>query len=259
MDKSIDDIKKNLLKDISDAEYVLIGIGDEIQYDWNRMADSKRYSELSDDSANDDLIPFFQKIILKQDHIEKIDKAYDNLSVLIKDKDYFIVSTLIDDIIFDHDFDTHRIVTPCGGYRKLQCSQNTEHPIIDIPLEYMERAERYFSGETDERPEKIVCAECGAPLVMNQIGAQTYNEKGYLDQWKKYMSWLQNTINHKICVIELGEGMRFPSVIRFPFEKVAIYNLKSRFYRVNEKLYQINHDAAARSEAVQCNSINFLN
>ena len=66
MDKSIDDIKKNLLKDISDAEYVLIGIGDEIQYDWNRMADSKRYSELSDDSANDDLIPFFQKIILKQ-------------------------------------------------------------------------------------------------------------------------------------------------------------------------------------------------
>ena len=64
MDKSIDDIKKNLLKDISDAEYVLIGIGDEIQYDWNRMADSKRYSELSDDSANDDLIPFFQKIIL---------------------------------------------------------------------------------------------------------------------------------------------------------------------------------------------------
>ena len=59
MDKSIDDIKKNLLKDISDAEYVLIGIGDEIQYDWNRMADSKRYSELSDDSANDDLIPFF--------------------------------------------------------------------------------------------------------------------------------------------------------------------------------------------------------
>ena len=87
MDKSIDDIKKNLLKDISDAEYVLIGIGDEIQYDWNRMADSKRYSELSDDSANDDLIPFFQKIILKQDHIEKIDKAYDNLSVLIKDKE----------------------------------------------------------------------------------------------------------------------------------------------------------------------------
>ena len=257
MEKS-ENIADSLRSDICDADYVLIGIGEELQFDWNKMADDKRYSDLADSSENNDILQFFQKLIIERAHSEIIDKAYDNLLSLLDGKNYFIVSTLIDDIIYNHDFDHARIVSPCGGFRALQCSCSKEHPICDIPDGYMKKISDYYDGNVLIRPEILKCSECGAPLMMNQIGTQYYNEKGYLDQWKTYLAWLQGTINHNVCVIEFGEGLRFPTVIRMPFEKIALYNLKSRFYRINEKLYQINHDAAQRSTAVQCNALEFL-
>lgn len=257
MDKDIDEISSDLIADIRNSEYVLVGIGEEMQYDWKLLDQDDRFRELSDKS-DDQLTQFVQKYMIDSYQNEMLDRAYDSILKLVSGKDYFIVSTLIDDLIFRYGFDTSRVVTPCGGYRMLQCSGDVCHDLSDIPEGYMESVKNYYKGVADNVPETLICKECGKPLTMNQIGATHYDERGYQDQWKNYMNWLQKTINHSICVLELGEGLRFPTVIRFPFEKVAIYNLKSKFYRVNEKLYQINHDASERSVSVKCNALGFM-
>ena len=53
---------------------------------------------------------------------------------------------------------------------------------------------------------------------------------------------MQGTINKKLCILELGVDLTFPSVIRWPFEKVAFYNQKADFIRVNERLYHMSEE-----------------
>ena len=258
MEKNFDIVCADISETIRKSDFVLIGLGEELQYDWNTMSENKRYNEIAERQENEHIIQFCQKYLIEKTHDGAIDKAYDNLLSLLNGKNYFIVSTLIDDIIYSHGFDNERIVTPCGGYKKLQCSFNADHDIKDIPAGYMKHVADYFEGIRDDIPEKLNCPECGHSLIMNQIGIENYAEKGYLARWKNYMEWLMGTVNHSICIIELGEGIRFPSVIREPFEKMVIFNLKSKFYRINEKLYQVSDGISERSSTVACSALKFM-
>ena len=83
-------------------------------------------------------------------------------------------------------------------------------------------------------------------------------EAGYLEQWRLYTKWLQGTLNHKLFVLELGVGMRFPSVIRWPFEKVAFFNQKAYLCRVHEKLYQLTKELAEKGCGISKNAIDWL-
>mgnify|MGYP003307054933 CR=1 FL=1 len=64
---------------------------------------------------------------------------------------------------------------------------------------------------------------------MNHIGAKKYSEEGYLKKWNLYMKWLQGSLNRNIRILELGVGMKYPSVIRWSFEKVTLINNKAKF------------------------------
>ena len=68
--------------------------------------------------------------------------------------------------------------------------------------------------------ERIV-APCGSDAAGNVVTDEEYDESMYLPQWEVYTKWLQNTLNHKLCILELGVGFAYPSVVRFPFEKIA--------------------------------------
>ena len=103
-----------------------------------------------------------------------------------------------------------------------------------------------------------VCAECSAPLWFNQISAPEYREEGYLPQWQKYTRWLMGTLNRKLCILELGVGMQFLQIIRFPFEKVAYVNQKAYFYRVHSRLYQLTEELKGKGVSVPQNPVDFL-
>ena len=103
-----------------------------------------------------------------------------------------------------------------------------------------------------------VCAECTKPLWFNQIGTPDYQEEGYLPQWRLYAKWLQGTLNRQLLVLELGVGMQFPQIIRFPFEKAAFFNQKARFFRVHSRLYQLTEELKERGVSVAQDPADFL-
>ena len=80
-----------------------------------------------------------------------------------------------------------------------------------------------------------------------------------MQDWESYMKWLQGTLNKKLLVLELGVGLQFPSVIRWPFEKIANLNKKAKFYRINEKLYQLTEELSEKGIAISENAIDWLN
>lgn len=80
------------------------------------------------------------------------------------------------------------------------------------------------------------------------------NEK----RWNEYTQWLQMTLNKDMLLIELGVGFELPTLVRWPFEKIALYNNKAYLYRVNEIFPQLPDDIAKKGEAVKSSVDDFL-
>ena len=95
-------------------------------------------------------------------------------------------------------------------------------------------------------------------LIFNNILSEGYVEEEYLEQWEKYMKWLQGTVNRKLCVLELGVGMLYPTVIRWPFEKVVYFNQKSNIFRIHSKLYQLTEEIKDRGYKNRKKPMDFL-
>lgn len=193
--------KQEILEKLKDAQKVLVGIGPE----WEK------------------------------------DTAYEELFELIKDKDYFVVTTLTDGAIYNTGFDKKRITAPCGNVHWRQCSKSCTKDI----------------WEEGEVPDDI-CPHCGAPLTGNTIKAEKYIEEGYLPSWRAYTKWQTETLNRNLVILELGEGFATPTVMRWPFEKIVFFNKKAKLYRINETLYQIPKEAEERAEGMKENSVEFV-
>lgn len=261
--KIMDRERLELKEKIQDAELVLVGLGEECQYDWNALLQDERYREIEKETRNDEryvwIAPFLQKMILRRGREERWDQAYRILRKMLEEKNYFIVSLCMDDYLYDADFDEKKVVAPCGGFRMMQCDKNCAGKLSDMPEENYEAVLRYYRGELPlSALKEPVCGLCGEKLRFNQLGVGRYAEEGYLEQWNSYTKWLQGTVNKKLCVLELGAGMAYPGIIRFPFEKVVYYNRKAFLYRVHPKLYQSGEEIADRSRGIAENPIDFL-
>ena len=114
------------------------------------------------------------------------------------------------------------------------------------------------TGEDIVEIKKPVCINCKKNLVFNNVNMCHYAEEGYLDQWNQYTKWLQGTVNRKLCVVELGVGMQFPTVIRWPFEKIVFFNQKSNLFRIHSKLYQLTEEIKERGFSLKENSTDFI-
>lgn len=217
----MENVKTEVMEKIKEAQKVLIGIGKE----WALRDDEKdiRFCHLTDPSQAD------------------LKAAYEALYDLIKEKDYYIVTTLTDGAVYEMPFDKNRIVAPCGNIHWRQCSKACTKDI----------------WEESEMPDDV-CPHCKAPLTGNTIKAETYIEEGYLPRWKDYKKWQTGTINRSLVILELGEGFATPTVMRWPFEKIIYFNRKSRLYRINESFYQLPKEAEERGVSVHENSVRWM-
>lgn len=168
-------------------------------------------------------------------------EAYAALAKLIDGKDYFIVTDNTDAAIFESALDPERMVAPCGNDTWRQCRDACTKDI----------------WEPGEVPDGI-CPHCGAPLISNTVEAGTYIEEGYLPRWNEYKLWLARTLNKRLLILELGVDFRYPTVIRWPFEKTAFVNEKAKLYRVNGSFSQISEELRGKAEPVAANSVEFI-
>ena len=255
--------KTQILKEkIADAELVLIGIGEEFNESFSRINQYPRLLKGLDEIDSDESIawavPFLEKVYLEQEGEAETVQAYRKLYELVKEKNYFVVTTCIDGHIENAGFNSEKIVQPCGKYKKLQCSEKCCSDLRDATETVVDITNRLESSERLKGIEQPVCPHCGKPMAFNNIMSENYVEEGYLPQWEKYTKWLQGTVNKKICILELGAGMQFPSIIRWPFEKVAFYNQKASFFRINEKLYQLTEEIGGKGISIERNAREYL-
>lgn len=227
-----------IIQKIKEAEIILVGIGEELAFPYeNEML------YLENNKKNEiiwkDRLKYYHDLEegIWSEEKKKYLEIYKKLGKILKGKDYFILTTNIDALIFYSDLEKNKIAAPCGDIRRQQC-HDMSHGVWKV--------------------EEENCPICNRPGSPNIIQSKPYNEIGYQMQWEVYKKWLQKTINKKIVLLELGEGFQTPTVIRWPFEKIAFINQKAYFYRVNEKFPQISAELSEKGEAIKENGIDFI-
>ncbi len=246
---------------IEEAQLVLVGVGEEFagkEY----LIKNPRYlqveNELKDNKEYIWILPYIQYLCLKNNDI--LNNAIKKLTTLLKDKNYFIVTTCMNGLLEKGGFKENRMVAPCGGFGKIQCTNGECDMICDTPEGVYKQIEDYFNGKIGL--DEIcfgTCEKCNGKMEFNSLYAESYKESGYMDMWNLYTKWLQGTLNKKLCVLELGVSLDYPSVIRFPFEKIAFFNQKAEFIRIHEKLYQLSDEIGEKGISHKENAVAFLN
>ena len=190
---------------------------------------------------------------------DRVAGALEKLADFLKDKNYFVISTCIDENIKKAAFDVERIVEPCGNYKMLQCSAKCTSELYPSK-EFSDLVNQaILDGVGLDSLEIPTCPVCGKPLAFNNILCESnYIEDGYQVQWGRYTKWLQMTLNKKLCILELGVEMNLPNIIRWPFEKVAFYNQKASFFRINKTLYQLTEELGEKGVSISENAVEFL-
>ena len=242
---------------VSEADMVLVGLGEE----WVLTEEAIRkdlehknkllyemYSVAIKDEAYRETVPLLTAYYYKNFIPETLQEAYKNMLQMLEGKNYFVVTLCTDDKIYRSNIKPDRIVAPCGSYSFLQCEDVCTEDIYSIE-DYREELEKGIIP---------ICSKCGKSLIMNHIGAKKYSEEGYLKKWSTYMKWFQGSLNKNIRILELGVGMKYPSVIRWPFERVTLINNKAKFMRVHERLFQLTEDIKDKGISIEENPIDFL-
>lgn len=158
---------------------------------------------------------------------------YKQLYEVVKEKDYFVLTTNVDHQFQKAGFQTERIFATQGDYGNIQCEKGCHPKIYD--------AEDLFYQMDQARHNCIIpsymvpkCPVCGGNMTMHLRCDQYFVED---ENWHKaaehYQNFLKKMENKKGVLLELGVGFNTPTIIRFPFEKMVHENKNLSLIRLN--------------------------
>ena len=150
--------------------------------------------------------------------------TYKKLFELVKDKDYFVITTNVDHQFQKAGFDKKRLFYTQGDYGLWQCSEPCHNKTYDNE----ETVRAMFEQQKDMRiPTELIphCPVCGKPMSMNLRADDTFVEdEGWHDAAGRYNDFLQAHEGQHILFMELGVGMNTPVIIKIPFMQMTAQN-----------------------------------
>lgn len=255
-----------ILDRIREADMVLVGLGEDFN-DRKRLKDCPGYLSGCKGLEEADcrwLFPAWLDYCSRKWKDDAMIQALEKLSELLKDKNYFVAADSVNSVIAEVSWKPGRLVMPCGSSLWKQCEHGCESVLAEVEEKDRKNLETAFDRLSEGDffpgliPELGACPQCGGRMILNNIYAKAYNENGYLQNWKLYTRWLQGTLNRNLLILELGVGMDFPTVLRWPFEKAAFFNRKAYLCRVHENLYQLTEELSGKGCGISQNAIDWL-
>ena len=242
----MDDRTKEILQKIEEAEYVLVGLGQEFDME-NLLQANPEYGKVREQLQENNalwLLPYVEEHLREQQLPkieEEIRQGLNKLASVLEKKSYFVVSSSTSPIPAQIPWKKmllkkERYVSPCGDFRKKQCPDGCEEGITEVTETDRENLQHCYEELRAGKfltPNLGKCPKCGKNMILNNVYAAKYDEKGYLENWTTYQTWLQNTLNHKLVLLEIGEGNRFPSIIKNPFQRIALFQQKADLYCID--------------------------
>lgn len=159
---------------------------------------------------------------------------YKNIYELVKDKNYYVITTNADGQTQKSQLDSNKIWAMQGNYDSFQCVIPCKNDTI---YKNEEMVEKMVSSIKDDLKidKKFIprCPNCKNYLIPNLRADGDFIEKPHMVKQKEYYQFINDNSDKKIVFIELGVGFNTPGIIRFPFEKFTYKLQKATLIRMN--------------------------
>lgn len=159
--------------------------------------------------------------------------VYENLYELVKDRDYFVITTNVDHCFQKAGFDKKRLFYTQGDYGLFQCSV----PCCQTTYDNREIIGRMVKEQKDMRiPSELlpICPVCGKPLTMNLRSDDKFVEdEGWHKAALRYDDFIRRHKKLHILLLELGVGYNTPAIIKYPFWRLTAQNPKAVYACIN--------------------------
>jgi len=159
--------------------------------------------------------------------------TYKILYQIMKNKNYFILTTNVDHQFQKAGFDKQRLFYTQGDYGLFQCSEPCHaktydnENIIKNMLEFQEN----MKIPSDLIPK---CPVCGKPMTMNLRSDDSFAEDtGWHKAAVNYHHFLEENQGRHILFLELGVGYNTPVIIKYPFWKMTKQNPNAVYANLN--------------------------
>lgn len=176
---------------------------------------------------------YWSRYIYINHYMDVDNGTYKGLFKLVKDKDYFVLTTNVDHQFQKAGFDKHRLFYTQGDYGLFQCSQPCCQETYDNEecIQDMLKTQKNMRIPTELIPH---CPKCGKPMTMNLRADDTFvQDKGWYRAAERYEEFLRRHKNLHILFLELGVGYNTPVIIKYSFWQMTAKNSKAVYACVN--------------------------
>ena len=159
--------------------------------------------------------------------------VYDNLLKLLKDKNYFVITTNVDHQFQKAGFDKQRLFYTQGDYGLLQCAKPCHQKTYDN-----EKVIKKMMAQQEDMhiPTELVpkCPVCGGKMIPNLRSDETFVEdEGWHAASQRYTDFLTRHKDGRVLFLDLGSGGNTPIIFKIPFIKMTMQNPQATYATVN--------------------------
>lgn len=173
---------------------------------------------------------------------------YGELLHLVKDRNYFVITTNVDAQFRKAGFDADKIFEVQGDYGLMQCAVGCQ-PKVYSDKETVKTILEH-SHDLTVAPEYVpVCPVCGGNMDVHVRKNQYFVQDADWDKAaERYEDFMRRYADHgRVVLLELGIGFNTPAIIRYPFEQVTFHNPKATLIRLNSEYPHGPQETAART------------
>ena len=197
--------------------------------------------------------------------------TYDALFDLVREKDYFVLTTNVDHCFQKASFDKKRLFYTQGDYGLFQCTKPCCQKTWDneAVIRQMILAQGYKIGKQNELvlpegkalamavPTELLpkCPNCGRPLTMNLRSDDTFVEdEGWKAAAAEYETWLTAHQQDQMVYLEIGVGYNTPGIVKYNFWQQVYQNPKAIYACLNLEEEPVPNEIKAQSIVISGDS-----
>ena len=158
---------------------------------------------------------------------------YKDLLRIVQGKDFFVITTNVDEQFRKAGFPADRIFEVQGDYGRMQCSVACHEKTYDN-TKVVNAINAHAHDMTVDTGFVPVCPVCGGPMdVYLRVNQYFVEDKRWHEAAGRYEKFITSRINTRLVLLEIGVGMNTPSIIRYPFERITYSDKKATLIRLN--------------------------
>ena len=183
--------------------------------------------------TKEEMWAYWSRFILCNRYSDPPKDTYKTLYKLVKDKDYFVITTNVDHQFQKAGFDKDRLFYTQGDYGLFQCSEPCHNKTYDNEAAVKDMAELQDSMKI---PTRLIpkCPVCGKPMTMNLRSDDTFVEdEGWHRASANYKKFISEHEGRHILFLELGVGYNTPVIIKYPFWRMTANNKNAVYACLN--------------------------